>query len=78
MPDRSVNRTRVYRDRKKIGVSVASIAIGPEIKAALVEFGFLCASDTDDRAAIEQATQAALRDWLGVTRHSETHAESRG
>ena len=74
MPDKSATRTRAYRDRKKIGVSVA---IGPELKAALVEFEFLSASDTDDRAAIEQATQAALRDWLGVTRHSETHAESR-
>ena len=78
MPDRSVNRTRAYRDRKKIGVSIASIAVGPELKAALVEFEFLRVSDTDDRAAIEQATQAALRDWLGVTRHSETHAESMG
>jgi hypothetical protein len=78
MPDRSVHRTRAYRDRKKIGVSVASIAIGPELKAALVEFNFLSAADIDDRAAIEQATQAALRDWLGVTRHRETHAESRG
>ena len=78
MPDKSATRTRAYRDRKKIGVSVASIAVGPELKAALVEFEFLSASDTDDRAAIEQATQAALRDWLGVTRHSKTHAESRG
>lgn len=66
-------RMRLYRDRQRRGVLVLmGVEVNDEHIDALMRVGLLQACAEDDRAAVVTAVQAALDNYLGVTRHDVT------
>jgi hypothetical protein len=60
-------RTRVYRERKRAGLAMVSIAIEPTaVSEWLVDTGFLEAWDVTDLSAVQAALQEAVAVWSQV------------
>ena len=65
MPLDPAKKMAAYRERKRRGETLVTITATPALKLAMLEFGMLEKSQADDAAALSEAIEATLADYLG-------------
>lgn len=71
MPLDPAKKMAAYRERKRRGETLVTITATPALKLALAEFGMLEQSKADDAAALSQAIEATLAEYLGSDRQQK-------
>ena len=56
----TATRSRRYRERRRMGITIAPVQVAPEVAGALVATGLLTEADMGDRAKMGESIETLL------------------